>query len=73
MDVISFISALPSVSDHFGGQGGHVVLIGEYVKPLIWDCTQGGTDVLLYTDKNLKERVAELTSVKPTVCLFCLE
>lgn len=52
-----------------GVPGGRVVLIEEYVKPFIWDCTQGGTDVLLYIDKNLGERAAELTSVKPAVCL----
>lgn len=52
-----------------GVPGGRVVLIEEYVKPFIWDCTQGGTDVLLSIDKNLGERAAELTSVKPAVCL----
>lgn len=55
-----------------GVPGGRVVLIEEYVKPFIWDCTQGGTDVLLYIDKNLGERVAELTSVKLSVCLSVL-
>ena len=52
-----------------GVPGGHIVLVEEHVKPFIWDFTQGGTDVLLYIDKNLGERAAELTSVKPSVCL----
>lgn len=72
MDVISFTSAPPSVRQFWRPAAvprGRIVLVEEHVKPFIWDFTQGGTDVLLYIDKNLRERAAELTSVKPTVCL----
>lgn len=60
MDAVSFSTSALTVCETVvkrtaGVPGGRNVLIEEYVKPFIWDCAQGGTDVLLYIDKNLGE------------------